>query len=232
MIFPSDFRLRLPRGAGRVLAMIWLGAGGLGWAQSSLDTVAPPAFPPPLEKLWPTSGDEFLLGGHADRPDGGWAGERPPILPPEVAPGGFSLQFGTEHLSLHFGTEESTALGPVVDLTVPLPVAGQTTKDGKKSEETEPPAWQLGDVSFKRTARSLNLGKTDDVIRKDDLSSQLGKVGGTKNIVASSPLTSGAIIGAVTLVAGIALAIGYYESDGDDRKRRQKARHRRRYHSS
>lgn len=220
MIVLSDFRLRPLQGLGWVLVMVWLGMTGRSWAQSSLDAsaVVPPASRPPLEKPWPTE-------------DGILRGEILPILPGNAAIEEFSLQSNTAGSPLRLGAEEG--LGPVADLSVPLPGAGHAAASKRtQDEDAEVRPSQLGNVSFNRMAQSFNLGKAEDDVPKNDLSRQLGKVSGPRNVVATSPITGWAVIGLILLVIVIALVIGQHENDNDDRKRRKKVRRRRHHHSS
>lgn len=117
-----------------------------------------------------------------------------------------------------------------MDLNKPLPQARQTGANAN-DPAAEPKQWQVGNGSFNRMAQSFNLGETD-VVLKDDLSRQLGKVAGSPNVAASAPITGWAIVGIAVLVVLVAMSVAHYENDKDDRKRRKKVRRRKHRHSN
>ena len=212
------------------MVMAFLGAIEPSWAQisvgNSLSPSTTPVLPPTLDEPWPA----VDLGLEPMAPDLWTLGLRSAELLQFEGQSAPSLQFGTENVVMQFRAGENTVLGPIIDLTKSLPEAPKTVAGGT-ALESEPGPWRLGNVSFNRTAESFNVGETDDV-RKDDLSRQLGKVGGSSQIATSAPITGWAIVGIAVLVILIAMAIGNYEGDKDDRKRRKKERRHRRHHSS
>jgi hypothetical protein len=211
------------------MAIAFLGAAEVTSAQISVGSSLPPSVPPVVQAAMDEPWPAVDLGLQPMAPEAGTLGRRVVVPLQLEGPPPLALQFGTENVVMQFQAAENTVLGPIIDLGKSLPetpkVAAETA-----GPESQPGPWQLGNVSFNRTAESFNLDKGDDV-RKDDLSRQLGKVGGSPGIATSTPITVWAIAGVAMLVALIAMAIGNFENDKDDRKRRKKARRHRRHHS-
>jgi len=113
---------------------------------------------------------------------------------------------------------------------VPPDTEGETS--APKESKQEPGPLRLGNVSFNRAAASFNVGKPDD-LKANDLSRQFGGTAvAAKNVAASSPINVWAIAGIGALAMIVAMTIGFYENDRDDRQRRKKNRRHRHRHSS
>lgn len=225
MFLQSDFCLRSLRGFGLAIVLLLGSSGEMAWAESPFHEAAPyhtfPNIGLPGGESWPTIGWSLQQATPETKVS---------ALMPDASTAVFTLPSGPEGVSIQFRDPEMIDLGPIVDLSKPLPKASQTVAKANQSESALEP-WQVGNGSFNRMAQSFNLGKSD-VVLKDDLSRQLGKVAGSPNVAASAPITGWAIAGIAVLVVLVAMTVAHFENDKDDRKRRKKVRRRKHRHSS
>jgi len=118
-------------------------------------------------------------------------------------------------------------LGPVDYSLVPQPGDPANPETAGEAAASDPARIQVGNVSFNRSAASLDVRKVDDV-RPSDLSRQFESPVAAANVAPSVPLTGWTIVAIAALAVIIALAISLHQSD----RRRRKHRHRRHRHSS
>jgi hypothetical protein len=116
-------------------------------------------------------------------------------------------------------------LGPTVALTVPLPEKPVKATGRRETESTaKTPESELGNVSFKRAAASLDTEKSD-VTKPGDLSHRFDTQVVSGNVAAATPLSGWTLIAIAGMVILIVLAISFHRKDS--RRRRHRHRHHR-----
>jgi hypothetical protein len=126
------------------------------------------------------------------------------------------------------GGQPGTWLGPTVTFTVPsLSASDTSTSAAAKDKESAPatPQDELGNGSFKRTAASLDVQKSE-LARPSDLSRQFETVVGNSSVAPAVPISGWTIISIAGMVALIVLAISFHQRDSRRRKHRHRHRHR------
>jgi hypothetical protein len=120
-------------------------------------------------------------------------------------------------------------LGPAVTFQVPQ-AGNPSPAAGSRTElEPKPPRVDLGNVTFNRTAASLNVQKSD-VVKAGDLSRQFETVVGDSNVAPAVPISGWTVITIGGMVILIVLAITFHQKDSRRRKHRHRHRHRHHHH--
>jgi hypothetical protein len=143
-------------------------------------------------------------------------------LKSDAASVGLSLRLAGDDNVLDFAGKPDLQLGPVTSVLAPSPGEGLA-----KGREASP--IRLGNVTFNQAANSLNVWKTN-APKDGDLSRQLPVEAANRNATQTSDIAGWAIVGLAAFAIIIAMAIGYYENDRDDRTRRRSSRRKKRRH--
>lgn len=148
-----------------------------------------------------------------------------PGLRSEAGPVVLSLPSTKADIALNFGANRDPGLGPVVSVAAPPAGDAEITK----SNGMEAGPMRLGNVTFNQAADSLNVWGSGTA-KEGDLSRQLQTEATAPNVVQASTISAWAIVALAAFGVIVAMAIGYYENDRDDRKRRRGSRKSRRRH--
>ncbi|MEP6673016.1 MAG: hypothetical protein ABJF10_27900 [Chthoniobacter sp.] len=226
---PSDSQLPILTGYATVLAtaLLWLGTGEVGSAQFSFGNSASPVAEAPVEQPWPAVEWGMqpmapVLIGRGGLPTA--------IFTEDASPQFLSLDSVRGNVSMRFRVEEGAGLGPVVSIVPPSTAEGGI--DRPQESKSEPGELRLGNVSFNQAADSFKMGKID-ARKADDISRQFGGPGiASKDVAAGTSINAWAVVGIAALAVIVAMTIGFFENDRDDRQRRKKSRRRRHRHSS
>jgi hypothetical protein len=208
------------------LAVFGLALSEMKGAQSSFGNVDTPKAGAPVEPPWPAV-DWGIQPEGANWEGPGWpAGkESMPGLKSEAEPVILSLRSAKGDVVLNFGAKQDLGLGPMVSVVAPPPDDVHIMGPNGSAANSV----RLGNVTFNQLADSLNVWGSG-VAKAGDLSHQFQTATITPNVVQSSAISGWAIAGLAGFAVMVAMAIGYYENDRDDRTRRRSSRKSRRRH--
>jgi len=222
--------LRFAPGVVPALLAVWLALSALGAAQFSQPQVVLPEASARVRPPWPEV-DWGLLPTIGERDAFEWLrnGKAIPDAEEAFAPfmGAFALANNERLVDLNANPAAGGWLGPVDDFLVSRPGDPGTPAFDGTGTTGEPARIQIGNVSFNRTAASLDVQKVD-VARADDLSRVSGLAAPPSNVAASVPLAGWAVVGLALLAIVIAVVIGDQQNDRRHRKHRDRHRHHRR----